>query len=237
MKKILSYFLASGSLFFGDVCCAAGALTDESASFSEAVGCDMLLHNLLENESGSAAVSVAPETMLSLSSLLGFFTDETKVVKNLGKSKVKEINLVVDFKHGSFKEAVEAVIDLFESFKEQSVSSCWELILSPINFENLAHSELAPLMHAIMGSVFASHLNIKFLTPDNPYEVYVLTKLREAFLTEESKVKTLDLEGSILSDKGWEQVALLAESGKPFYKMRLTGMKILSEVVPRLGAL
>jgi hypothetical protein len=47
----------------------------------------------------------------------------------------------------------------------------------------------------------------------------------------------LDFEGCQLSADGWEQFALLAESRKPFYKVRLTGMQIPPAIAVRLGAL
>ena len=45
----------------------------------------------------------------------------------------------------------------------------------------------------------------------------------------------MNFEGSQLSDEGWEQLALLAETQKPLHRLRLTGMQIPSSVAGRLG--
>lgn len=47
---------------------------------------------------------------------------------------------------------------------------------------------------------------------DHVSTAHVMTKLREEFLSAESKVQVLDFEGSQLSAEGWEQLAQLAES-------------------------
>jgi hypothetical protein len=126
---------------------------------------------------------------------------------------------------------------MFERISDREVPYVWDPKFTLKNLENVAFSNLTPLIRSIVRSPIGTNLSLPTLAPDHPTTGYVMTRLKDEFLTPESKVQALDFEGSQLSVEGWEQLALLAEAQKPFYKIRLTGMQIPSGIAGRLGML
>ncbi|MDP3641333.1 MAG: hypothetical protein Q8R43_02740 [Alphaproteobacteria bacterium] len=113
----------------------------------------------------------------------------------------------------------------------------WDLVFRLRSLENVAYGDLTPVIRSIVRSPMGTNLSLPTLVSDHPTTGYVITRLKEEFLSPESKVQLLDFEGSQLSDEGWEQLALLAEAQNPFHKIRLTGMQIPSAIAGRLGML
>jgi hypothetical protein len=137
----------------------------------------------------------------------------------------------------SLHQREAALIEMFESIANLSVPNAWNIQLQVGHFESFAYGNLTPLIRAIVRSPFGVSLSLPTLVSDHVSTAHVMTKLREEFLSAESKVQVLDFEGSQLSAEGWEQLAQLAESRKPLEKIRLTGLHIPRIIVPRLGML
>lgn len=151
-------------------------------------------------------------------------------------SKVDNV-IVLDFKHRELSERVSALVSAFESFSDLSVPRIWDLVLNLKNFENIAYGALTPLMRSIVRAPIGRNLALPMLVSDQVRTTHVMTKLREEFLSPESKVQVLNFEGSQLTAEGWEQLAQLAESKKTLEKIRLTGLQIPRSIAPRLGML
>lgn len=150
-----------------------------------------------------------------------------------------DVSLVVEFSkesiHGTLQ--IQRLLRFLTLHPDVVVPGAWDLMLKLRGFENIAFGHLTPILKAFVQSPLGAHLSLPNLPAEHVTTKYVMTKLREEFLTEKSKVRLLDFEGSKLSAEGWEQLALLVESRKPFYKLRLTGMQIPTSIAPRLGAL
>jgi hypothetical protein len=135
----------------------------------------------------------------------------------------------------NFHERESALIRMFEDTANRSAPNVWDLQLQIGNFESIAYSSLTPMVRSVVQSPIGVNLSLPTLVSDHPTAGYVIKRLREEFASPESKVQVLNFEGSQLSDEGWEQLALLAETQKPLHKLRLTGMQIPSSVAGRLG--
>ncbi|MDP3935640.1 MAG: hypothetical protein Q8Q56_01410, partial [Alphaproteobacteria bacterium] len=148
-----------------------------------------------------------------------------------------DISLIVNFQHRELNEHSRALAAMFESLSDRSMPYVWDPTLKLKSLENIAYGDLIPLIRSVVRSPMGENLSLTTLESDHPTTGYVMSRLKEEVVSPESKVQVLNFEGSQLTDEGWEQLALLAETQKPFHRIRLTGMKIPSAIAGRLGAL
>lgn len=214
---------------------SAGALNILGLHGYDQDGQVAVLRSIAEIRPARIQILIEPQAVSDLATCFMALADPG--LSAFSEGRKIDVNMVVNFTHPAFYEDTTTLREMFESLVGHPVPYVWDLMLRLTNIENIAYGDLTPVMRSIVRSSVAGNLCIGTLTPDNPAEVRIMTSLREEFLSVESQVRMLDLEGSILSDEGWEQLALLAEAGKPFYKVRLTGMSVPGSVARRLGAL
>jgi hypothetical protein len=194
-----------------------------------------ILKVIAETRLKNVKINVAVDTAAGLQACLEALTDQRLSVFSSGRQI--DVNVVVDFKHAAFNENAAELIAIFEGINDRAIPHVWDVMLRLNNMENVAYGDLTSIIRTVVRSSVGSNLCLGTLTPDNPSTLYVMKRVREEFAAPESKIRILDFEGSRLSEEGWEQLVLLAETGKRFSKIRLTGMPIPSPLAKRLGAL
>lgn len=194
-----------------------------------------ILQTLAEARPKKLHIIAAVESVAALESFVRVLTHPS--LYSFSEGAKIDISLVVNFQHGGLRERIASFTAMFGRIAGHRVPYVWDLKFTLKSLENVAYGDLTPVIQSVVRSPVCANLSLPTLVSDHPTTGYVMTRLKEEFLSPESKIQVLDFEGSKLSDEGWEQLALLAETQKPFYRLRLTGMQIPSAIAGRLGML
>ncbi|MBH1989809.1 MAG: hypothetical protein I8H80_01380 [Alphaproteobacteria bacterium] len=194
-----------------------------------------ILQILAEVRPKNSHIIAAVESVAALESFVTSITHP--VLHSFSEGAKIGVSLIVNFQNRELHERITSFTEMFKRVVDRTVPYVWDLMFRLKSLENVSYGDLTPVIRSVVRSPVGANLSLPTLVSDHPMTGYVMTRLKEEFLSPESKVQVLDFEGSQLSNEGLEQLALLAESQKPLHRIRLTGMKIPSAIAGRLGML
>ena len=96
--------------------------------------------------------------------------------------------MIVNFQHRELHERVASFRAMFERLSDRAVPYVWDLMLKLKGFENIAYGDLTPVIRSVVQSPIGANLSLPTLVSDHPTNGYVMKRLKEEFLSPESKV-------------------------------------------------
>lgn len=180
----------------------------------------------------------APDSAWKFITLVGSFLDPS-VIATKERARIS-VELILDFQQQEFNDHDSIVAwseALKDAFEDGSVNDIWNLKLQLIHPENLALGDLKPVLNSLIRSPIGVNLYLRDLIAEHPSSKHVVIKLVTELLDAGSQVRSLDFAGSQIPERGWESVAVLAESDKWFSRVSFAGMQIPETFVRRLGSL